>query len=70
MTLTSAQKSAAEEVLDVIVSTTGPRGKRHLSAMFMDLVDRADWPEYYEVNCVPFPAHDLMNGRSFQNPAA
>ena len=70
MTLTSAQKNAVEEVLEVIVSTTGPRGKRHISAMFMDLVDRADWPEYYEVNCVQFPVLGLINVRSFQNPAA
>lgn len=72
MTLSSAQKSAVEEVLDAIVSTTAPRGKRHISAMFMELVDRADWPQYYEVNCVQFPcaSSGLMKVRSFQNPAA
>lgn len=47
--MTSAQKAAIEDILDVLVATTPPRGKRHLAAMFMDLVDRADWPEYYEV---------------------
>ena len=49
MPVTSAQKAAIEDILDVLVATTPPRGKRHLAAMFMDLVDRADWPEYYEV---------------------
>lgn len=53
MTLTPAQKVAVEEVLDAIVTATGPRGKRHISAMFMDLVDRTEWPQYYEV--IPEP---------------
>ncbi|KAF8627275.1 hypothetical protein AX17_006320 [Amanita inopinata Kibby_2008] len=53
MTLTFAQKCAIEEVMNAIVSATGPRGKRQLSAMFMGLVDRAEWPQYYEV--IPEP---------------
>ncbi|KAG8220643.1 hypothetical protein J3R82DRAFT_2911 [Butyriboletus roseoflavus] len=53
MPITSAQKAAIEEIIDILVSTTPARGKRQLSAMFMDLVDRADWPEYYEV--IPEP---------------
>ncbi|KAF9235837.1 hypothetical protein BU15DRAFT_77561 [Melanogaster broomeanus] len=53
MPITSAQKTAIEEVIDLLVSTTPARGKRQLSAMFMELVDRADWPEYYEV--IPEP---------------
>ncbi|KAH0838855.1 hypothetical protein J3R83DRAFT_7269 [Lanmaoa asiatica] len=49
MPITSAQKTAIEEIIDILVSTTPARGKRQLSGMFMELVDRADWPEYYEV---------------------
>ena len=49
MPITSAQKAAIEEIINVLVSTTPARGKRQLSALFMELVDRADWPEYYEV---------------------
>ncbi|KAH7925669.1 hypothetical protein BV22DRAFT_416009 [Leucogyrophana mollusca] len=53
MSITAAQKVAIEEIIDVLVSTTPSRGKRRLSEMFMDLVDRTDWPEYYEV--IPEP---------------
>jgi len=49
MTITTAQRSAIEQVINVIISTTPPRGKRQLSAMFVDLVDRKEYPEYYEV---------------------
>ncbi|KAF8548751.1 hypothetical protein OG21DRAFT_1422510 [Imleria badia] len=53
MPITSAQKTAIEEIINILVATTPPRGKRQLAAMFMDLVDRAGWPEYYEV--IPEP---------------
>lgn len=53
MVVTVPQKQAIEEVINVLVNTSPPRGKRHLSALFMDLVDRAEYPEYYEV-CSPF----------------
>lgn len=49
MTVTAAQRSAIEQVINVIISTTPSRGKRQLSAMFVDLVDRKEYPEYYEV---------------------
>lgn len=49
MPITSAQKAAIEEIIDVLVSTTPARGKRQLATLFLELVDRADWPEYYEV---------------------
>lgn len=49
MTITAAQKTAIEEVIEIIVATTPARGKRQLSELFMDLVDRSEWPEYYEV---------------------
>ena len=49
MPISAAQKTAIEEVIDVLVAATPPRGKRQLAALFLELVDRADWPEYYEV---------------------
>ncbi|KAG2101807.1 Bromodomain-containing protein, partial [Suillus discolor] len=53
MTITAAQKTAIEEVIEIMVATTPARGKRQLSELFMDLVDRSEWPEYYEV--IPEP---------------
>ncbi|KAG2066762.1 hypothetical protein BDR04DRAFT_1106215 [Suillus decipiens] len=53
MTISAAQKTAIEEVIEIIVATTPARGKRQLSQLFMDLVDRSEWPEYYEV--IPEP---------------
>ncbi|KAG1741799.1 uncharacterized protein EDB91DRAFT_315460 [Suillus paluster] len=53
MTITAAQKTAIEEVIEILIATTPGRGKRQLSQLFMDLVDRTEWPEYYEV--IPEP---------------
>ncbi|KIJ60553.1 hypothetical protein HYDPIDRAFT_117086 [Hydnomerulius pinastri MD-312] len=53
MAITPAQKAAIDEIIDMLIAATPARGKRQLSGMFMDLVDRADWPEYYEV--IPEP---------------
>jgi chromatin structure-remodeling complex subunit RSC1/2 len=53
MTISAAQKTAIEEVIEIIVATTPARGKRQLSQLFLDLVDRSEWPEYYEV--IPEP---------------
>ena len=48
MPISIMQTTAVMDVLNVILSTTGPK-KRQLAAMFLDLVDRTDWPQYYEV---------------------
>ncbi|PPQ69200.1 hypothetical protein CVT26_003640 [Gymnopilus dilepis] len=53
MPITPAQKTAIEEVIAAILVATAPRGKRQLAAIFMDLVDRTEWPEYYEI--IPEP---------------
>ncbi|KAJ7621067.1 hypothetical protein FB45DRAFT_838799 [Roridomyces roridus] len=53
MVLTTAQKTAIEQVIDAITSATGSPRKRQLCGMFLELVDRADWPEYFEV--IPQP---------------
>ena len=53
MPLTDAQRQAIEEVIEEITSAkSSQRGKRLLCDMFMDLVDREAWPEYYEVRQV------------------
>jgi len=49
MPLDPAKKTAIGEVIDALLGMQAPRGKRLLCGMFMDLVDRADWPQYYEV---------------------
>jgi chromatin structure-remodeling complex subunit RSC1/2 len=49
MPITLEQKNAIEEVITALLALTASRGKRQLAAIFMDLVDRAEWPEYYEV---------------------
>lgn len=51
MTITPAQKTAIEEVIATIlaVSAGSGRGRRQLSGMFMDLVEKEDYPEYYDV---------------------
>ncbi|KAM6497751.1 hypothetical protein JOM56_005699 [Amanita muscaria] len=64
MTLTPAQKSAIEEILGTVIATTGPRGKRQISAMFMDLVDRKAWPHYYEVVPEPRCLNNIRDGMS------
>ena len=48
MPISPVQKLAIEEVMAAVLDVT-TRGKRQLAAMFMDLVDRTEWPEYYEV---------------------
>ncbi len=57
MAITAAQKAALEEVIDILITTTPPRSKRQLSAIFLELVDRTAWPQYYEV-----PVHSNLAG--------
>lgn len=54
MPITVAQKEEIQHVIDTLVKATAPRGKRRLAGMFLDLVDRESWPEYYEVCRVLF----------------
>ena len=49
MTITSQQKQALEEIIQTILDAKSSRGKRQLAEMFLELVDKTDWPEYYEV---------------------
>ncbi|KAJ8088817.1 hypothetical protein PM082_014063 [Marasmius tenuissimus] len=54
MPITTEQKAAIENVINTITSVTAPgRGKRNVSSMFMALVDRNEWPEYFEI--IPEP---------------
>ncbi|KAG6885504.1 hypothetical protein C0993_000754 [Termitomyces sp. T159_Od127] len=48
MPMTPAQIAAISEVIDSILAATGNKGKRQLAGMFLELVDRTDWPQYYE----------------------
>ena len=48
MTITPAQKSAIEDVVDVLRTATSPKKKRSLSELFLELVDKDTWSNYYE----------------------
>ncbi|KAG6834340.1 hypothetical protein H0H93_010350, partial [Arthromyces matolae] len=48
MTLTSAQNTEILEVINILLTSTGSKPKRQLAAMFLELIDRKDWPDYYE----------------------
>ena len=62
MPLSPSQITAANEVINSLCSTpVGPRAKRKLGEMFMDLVDKDDLPEYYEVRT----ATDILFERSW-----
>ena len=54
MPITLAQKSAIKEIIHSLLNVTSIRSKRpvKLAAMFMDLVDRTEWPAYYDVRSV------------------
>jgi chromatin structure-remodeling complex subunit RSC1/2 len=49
MPVTDAQKAAAEQVVDAIRGVTSPRKKRVLAELFLELVDKETWANYYEV---------------------
>ncbi|KAH9927429.1 uncharacterized protein BXZ73DRAFT_48932 [Epithele typhae] len=53
MPLAQAVKTAIEEVISALTTTTSRRSKRRLADMFLELVDRQSWPEYYHV--IPKP---------------
>lgn len=52
MPILGQQKAAIEEVLQAILTATPSKKKRQLAEMFLTLVDREDWPHYYEVSLV------------------
>ena len=50
MPLSPVQITAVNEVITILCTTpAGPRAKRKLGEMFLNLVDKDDLPEYYEV---------------------
>lgn len=49
MAITPAQKSAIEDVVDTLKKATSPKKKRSLSELFLELVDKDTWTNYYEV---------------------
>lgn len=52
MPLSAAHKTAIDDVISALTGATSRRTKRRLAGMFLDLVDKDSWPEYYEV---PYP---------------
>ena len=49
MTISLPQKSEIEAIIEAILDMTTSRRRRQLAEMFLDLVDRESWPEYYQV---------------------
>lgn len=49
MPMTPAHKTAIDEVIRAITSASSRRAKRRLADMFLELVDKEFWPEYYQV---------------------
>ena len=49
MPLSSAQKTEVDAVIAALLDASANKKKRQLASMFLDLVDRESWPEYYEV---------------------
>ena len=70
MAITAAQKVAIEEIINLLCTTTATRGKRQVAGMFLDLVDRTDWPQYYEASHDFFFENEWLihlRFRSFRN---
>ncbi|KII86314.1 hypothetical protein PLICRDRAFT_56043 [Plicaturopsis crispa FD-325 SS-3] len=59
--ITAQQKAAIEEIIHIIVSVNAARNKRQLAGMFMDLVSRKDWPEYFEIIPEPRCLNDIKS---------
>jgi hypothetical protein len=73
MAVTDAQKAAVEQVIQAIKSVSSPRKKRVLADLFLDLVDKDAWADYYQVTSVhPSPCRSvpstMSNNRSFPSP--
>jgi hypothetical protein len=70
MAVTDAQKAAAEQVIQAIESVSSPRKKRVLADLFLELVDKETWADYYLVTSAPpLPICTLNHiNRSFPNP--
>ncbi|KAI0666207.1 hypothetical protein C8Q78DRAFT_994933 [Trametes maxima] len=58
MPINAAQRTAIDEVVRALTGATSRRAKRRLAGMFLELVDKEHWPEYYEV--IPQPR--CLNG--------
>ena len=49
MAVTDAQKAAVEQVIQAIKTVSSPRKKRVIAELFLDLVDKEAWADYYQV---------------------
>jgi chromatin structure-remodeling complex subunit RSC1/2 len=65
MPVTNAQKAAAEQVIEAIKGVASPRKKRVLAELFLELVDKGTWADYYQV---PFQTLILLSVASVHHP--
>lgn len=70
MPVTNAQKAAVEQVIQAIKSVTSPRKKRVLAELFLELIDKETWANYYQVTLpiVVLLSVILSPRRSFPDP--
>ena len=59
MPVNAAQKTAIEEVINALTGASSRRSKRKLAEMFLDLVNKESWPEYYQVLALTFVSSAL-----------
>jgi len=57
MALTDTQKAALEQVIQAVKSVASPRKKRVLAELFLELVDKEAWADYYQVTSVTLSIH-------------
>ena len=61
MPVTPAQRTAIEQVIDAVKCVPSPRKKRVLAELFLELVDKDAWADYYQVSTFPVPLNPHAN---------
>lgn len=71
MAISPIQKAAIEEIFDALKNITqGGRYKRHLTDAFLELPDKEEWADYYEI--IPQPrslniVHAKLQAENYDN---
>ncbi|KAH9964614.1 hypothetical protein BC827DRAFT_1188416 [Russula dissimulans] len=61
MPVTPAQRTAIEQVIDAVKCVQSPRKKRVLAELFLELVDKNAWADYYQVIPQPRSLNAISN---------
>ena len=71
MAISPIQKAAIEDIFDALMNITqGGRYKRHLTDAFLELPDKEEWADYYEI--IPQPrsiniVRAKLNAENYEN---